>query len=128
MSGPFGFEMGKSEIAAIFPEIIICFVQIHLGIGKGKAVHFPKPGEFGFILCRGVMKFFTGFPVIGDAVAKHFVIDKSGTAKCFRKHGFLIRCGIQSVAICLVHPSHLPCVSMYLRIISIGAPPVVSRQ
>ena len=112
----------------IVPKVVVCLVQVQLGIGESQTVHFLQPRKFVLVLCGGIVQLLARFLVIVKAVGKHLVIDESGTAEGLGKHNLLFGCRIEPVSVCLIHYSHLPWFSMYLRIVSMGAPPVVSRQ
>ena len=93
---------------SISKKIIVCFVQVHLCIGKSKAVDFFQPREFFLVLCRSIIQFLTGFLIVIKAVSKHLVIDESDTAESLGKHNFLFSCWIEPVSVCLIHYNHLP--------------------
>jgi hypothetical protein len=64
---------------------------------------------------------------VPDPIGQHSVIDKPDTPESPGDLGLLKRIGVDSELECLVQCLS-PCVSMYCRMTSIGAPPVVSKQ
>ena len=104
----FRFEAWLAKMLSISKKVIVCFVQVHLCIGKSKAVDFFQPREFFLVLCRSIIQFLTGFLIVIKAVSKHLVIDESDTAESLGKHNFLFSCWIEPVSVCLIHYNHLP--------------------
>ena len=102
------FEAWLAKMLSITKKVIVCLVQVHLCIGKSKAVNFFQSGEFFLVLCRSIIQLLTGFLIVIKAVSKHLVIDESDTAESLSKHIFLFSCWIEPVSVCFIHYNHLP--------------------
>ena len=96
---------------------------MQLRIRQGKGVHLLQPGIFLLISGRCVPEHLFFFLVIADLVRKHLVIDKAAAANCFLYLNSLLFIWIDPYFYGAVLFSHL-----YCRIVSIGAPPALSRQ
>ena len=93
----------------------------------GKGVHLLQPGIFLLISGRCVPEHLFFFLVIADLVRKHLVIDKAAAADCFLYLNSLLFYLDRSLF--LWRSSFFsPWLSIYCRIVSIGAPPALSRQ
>jgi hypothetical protein len=120
----------------ILKKALIRFLQIQLRVRKCKRIHFPKPRKLFLILRRRIIQHLFCCFVVFDLIGKHLIVDEPHTAKGPGKQIplFFIRIDPELEGhVC--HISHFlrrfglsPCVSMYCRIVSIGAPPVEIRQ
>ena len=100
---------------------------MQLGICQSKAVNFLQPLKRRFILRWCCEEHFTCLTITCYLIRKHLVIDESHAAKCLCEQNTLLFIGIYSEFIRPVHEL-IPCCSIYYLTISIGAPPVVSKQ
>ena len=97
------FEAWLAKMLSITKKVIVCLVQVHLCIGKSKAVNFLQPRKIFLILCGSIVQFLACFFVVVKAVSKHLVIDKSDTAESLGKHNLLFRRWVESISVCLIH-------------------------
>ena len=82
---------------------------------------------FFFISGRRIFQHLFFFLVMTDLVCKHLIIKKTTAADCFLYLDNLFFIWIDPYFYCPVYLSH-PDFSIYWRIVSIGAPPALSRQ
>ena len=104
-----GLELGEpvllpSGLAEPVPE---GGLEVHLRVGKGKAVHFFQVRVFSLVLGGRDSRELPSGPVSLYLVREHEVIDLAAAAEGLREHDALFSCWVQPVFDCPVR--HVPC-------------------
>ena len=99
----FRLEAWLAKMLPIAPKVVICLVQVYLGIGESKAVNLFQPRKFFLVLCRCIVQPLACFLIVIKTISKHLVIDESGTAESLGKHNLLFSCRAEPVSVCLIH-------------------------
>ena len=99
-----------------------------LDIRQCQRIYLPQPGEFFLILGRCYPEHLSVVFISFYLIREHAVIYKPAAPKGFLHQDFLFAVRIDAEFISSVGQSLSPCDSMYRRMVSIGAPPAVSRQ
>ena len=125
-----GFEPGESSFLGIPEKVFESCFEVKLCVAEGQRVHLLEPDKGMFQVFRGVSKHVACEFVVLQLFFKELVVHEAYTSKGLPQYLLLLPTGANPVTVGshLLHFRSPPWERMYSWIISMGAPPVVSRQ
>ncbi len=101
------FELRK--LSTTREEVLVCLLQIQLGVRQCETIDFFEPYKLLFVLGRSrEFLLFKGFFVVLElligflSVSQHFIVDETNATESFRKKLLLFLRWVQTELICFV--------------------------